>query len=37
VPNIHSHAPIWIIAIIVVYKHVPNIVRLLRGEEKRVA
>ena len=37
VPNIHSHAPIWIIAIIVVYKHLPNIVRLIRGEEKRVA
>jgi len=37
VPNIHSHAPIWIIAIIVVYKHIPNIVRLVRGEEKRVA
>jgi glycerol-3-phosphate acyltransferase PlsY len=37
VPHIHSHAPIWIIAIIVVYKHIPNIVRLIRGEEKRVA
>lgn len=37
VPNIHSHAPIWIIAIIVVYKHLPNIVRLIRGQEKRVA
>ncbi|WP_300365583.1 glycerol-3-phosphate 1-O-acyltransferase PlsY [Hydrogenimonas sp.] len=37
IPNIHSHAPIWIIAIIVVYKHIPNIVRLLRREEKRVA
>ena len=37
VPEIHSHAPIWIIAIIVVYKHIPNIVRLIRGEEKQVA
>jgi glycerol-3-phosphate acyltransferase PlsY len=37
VPNIHSHAPIWIIAIIVVYKHIPNIVRLVTGQEKRVA
>ena len=36
VPEIHSHAPIWIIAIIVVYKHIPNIVRLIRGEEKQV-
>jgi glycerol-3-phosphate acyltransferase PlsY len=30
---IGSHAPIWIIAIIVVYKHIPNIVRLIRKEE----
>jgi glycerol-3-phosphate acyltransferase PlsY len=37
VPNIHSHAPIWIIAIIVVYKHIPNIIRLLKREEKRIA
>ncbi|WP_456323629.1 glycerol-3-phosphate 1-O-acyltransferase PlsY [Hydrogenimonas sp.] len=37
VPNIHSHAPIWIISIIIVYKHIPNIVRLLTGREKRVA
>ncbi len=37
VPNIHSHAPIWIIAMIVVYKHIPNIVRLISGKESRVA
>ena len=37
IPNIYSHAPIWIIAIIVVYKHIPNIIRLLTGKEKRVA
>ncbi|BBG66454.1 acyl-phosphate:glycerol-3-phosphate O-acyltransferase PlsY [Hydrogenimonas sp.] len=37
VPNIHSHAPIWIIAIIVVYKHIPNIIRLFTGRESRVA
>ena len=37
IPNIYSHAPIWIIAIIVVYKHIPNIIRLIRGQEKRVA
>jgi len=36
-PAIHSHAPVWIIAAIIIYKHIPNIVRLLRGEEKRVA
>ncbi|MCF6200842.1 MAG: glycerol-3-phosphate 1-O-acyltransferase PlsY [Hydrogenimonas sp.] len=37
VPAIHSHAPIWIIAIIVVYKHIPNIVRLISGKESKVA
>ncbi len=37
VPNIHSHAPIWIISIIVVYKHIPNIIRLFSGKETRVA
>ncbi|WP_456404891.1 glycerol-3-phosphate 1-O-acyltransferase PlsY [Hydrogenimonas sp.] len=37
VPGIHSHAPIWIIAIIVVYKHIPNILRLFSGQESRVA
>ena len=36
VPEIHSHAPIWIIAIVVVYKHIPNIVRLFRKEESAV-
>ena len=36
-PHIHTHAPIWIIAAIVVYKHIPNIIRLIRGQEKRVA
>jgi glycerol-3-phosphate acyltransferase PlsY len=37
-PNLFdgSHAPLVIIAIIVFYKHVPNIVRLIKGEEKRV-
>lgn len=34
-PNI-AHAPILIIAFILFYKHIPNIVRLLQGEEKRV-
>lgn len=31
-----SHAPVILIAFILVYKHIPNIVRLLKGEEKRV-
>jgi len=35
-PGIGSHAPIWIIAIIIFYKHIPNIVRLFKHEEARV-
>jgi glycerol-3-phosphate acyltransferase PlsY len=30
-----AHAPIWIIAFIIFYKHWDNIVRLIKGEEKR--
>lgn len=33
---IGSHAPVWIIAIIVVYKHLPNIIRLVTGQERQV-
>ncbi|WP_295418348.1 glycerol-3-phosphate 1-O-acyltransferase PlsY [Sulfurovum sp.] len=36
VPGIGSHAPIWIIAIIIFYKHIPNLVRLFKKEEGRV-
>jgi glycerol-3-phosphate acyltransferase PlsY len=37
-PNLFdgSHAPLVILGIIVFYKHIPNIVRLIKGEEKRV-
>ena len=37
-PNLFdgSHAPLVIIGFIVFYKHIPNIVRLIKGEEKRV-
>ncbi len=31
-----AHAPIVLIALILLYKHLPNIVRILRGEEQRV-
>ena len=31
-----AHAPVIIIGFILFYKHIPNIIRLLRGEEKRV-
>ena len=34
--GIHSHAPLLIIAFIVVYKNAPNIKRLIVGEEKKV-
>ena len=36
VPGIASHAPIWIIAIIITYKHIPNIVRMFNKEEAKV-
>ena len=36
VPVIGSHAPIWIIAFIIFYKHIPNITKLLKKEEKAV-
>ncbi|HHD80186.1 MAG TPA: acyl-phosphate--glycerol-3-phosphate O-acyltransferase, partial [Campylobacterales bacterium] len=35
-PVIYSHAPIWIIAFIIFYKHIPNIVRLFKKEETSV-
>jgi len=31
-----AHAPVIIIGFILFYKHIPNIVRLLKGKEKRV-
>ena len=34
--GINSHAPLWIIAFIVVYKHLPNILRLFQGKETKV-
>lgn len=36
VSGIGSHAPIWIIALIITYKHIPNIVRLFHKEEGKV-
>lgn len=35
-PIIHTHAPIFVIAILILYKHIPNIVRLFEGKEKQV-
>ncbi len=36
-PGIDSHAPVWIIALTVFYKHIPNIVRLFYKEETPIA
>jgi len=36
VAGIGSHAPIWIIALVITYKHIPNIVRLFNKEESVV-
>jgi glycerol-3-phosphate acyltransferase PlsY len=37
IPGIGTHAPVWIIAITVFYKHIPNLVRLVKKEEAPVA
>jgi len=34
--GIKTHAPIFIIAFIIVYKHIPNIIRLFQGKESKV-
>lgn len=36
IPVIKTHAPLFIIAFIIVYKHIPNIMRIFSGEEKKV-
>lgn len=36
VPGIGSHSPIWVIAFIIFYKHIPNIVRIFKKEEAQV-
>lgn len=35
-PVINTHAPVIIVAIIIIYKHIPNIIRLFTKEEKKV-
>jgi len=35
--GIYSNAPVYIIAFIIFYKHIPNIVRLISGQEAKVA
>ncbi|AXX91325.1 acyl-phosphate--glycerol-3-phosphate O-acyltransferase [Malaciobacter molluscorum LMG 25693] len=34
--EVGSNAPMYIIAFIIYYKHIPNIIRLIKGEEKKV-
>ena len=34
--HVGSNVPMYIIAFIIFYKHIPNIVRVIKGEEKRV-
>jgi len=36
VAGIGSHAPVWVIALIIFYKHIPNILRLFNKEEAKV-
>ncbi|MRI83304.1 MAG: acyl-phosphate--glycerol-3-phosphate O-acyltransferase [Nitratiruptor sp.] len=35
-PEVGSHAPLLLLAFIIFYKHLPNIYRLIVGEERRV-
>lgn len=34
--NVGSNIPMYIIAFIIYYKHIPNIIRVIKGEEKKV-
>ncbi len=36
-PGLNTFSPLWIIAATILYKHLPNILRLIRGEEAAVA
>jgi glycerol-3-phosphate acyltransferase PlsY len=35
--NVNSNAPMYIITFIIFYKHIPNLVRLIKGQETKVA
>jgi len=35
--EVDSNAPMYIITFIIFYKHIPNIIRLIKGEESKVA
>jgi len=34
--NVGSNVPMYIIAFVIIYKHIPNIIRIIKGEEKKV-
>jgi len=34
--NIGSNVPMYLIAFIILYKHIPNIIRIVKGQEKQV-
>jgi glycerol-3-phosphate acyltransferase PlsY len=36
IPIIKTHAPVWFITFIIVYKHIPNIIRLFQGKENKI-
>ncbi len=36
IEGIYTHTPIWIIAFVIFYKHIPNIVRVFKKEETQV-
>ena len=36
VPHIHTHTPIVLMAFIVFYKHIPNIIRLIQKKESKI-
>lgn len=36
IPYIHSHAPLVLVAVIIFYKHIPNIIRLFQNKEQKV-
>ncbi len=37
IPDINTHAPVILIAFLIVYKHIPNIIRLFSGKEAKIA
>ena len=34
--GINAFTPLWLIAFIIIYKHIPNIIRLFQGKERKV-